>query len=268
MNTALRCCLGVLLVLVVLPVEAAEDLVLYDNFAARFIDVNKWVPGEAPGGLVGEAVREIHGHRLRLVYRAYGNLGSNMGDVGGRNALVFPDPAAVTAIEARVAVKEFEATGCAENPEPTQARARIFGAFFRLPNPRLPGSPLTLVLADIRIVRVSNATDRRNVLRVISRLFQCDDAACIQGEIIHEVDWGTLNKGESATLRIQWDDASKTFFSQRDEMAEDAHTLAAAVAFPAGSKRLEIAPVVVNCFGPPRPVSYTEAFFDDVRVNR
>lgn len=267
MSTTLRCCVGVLLVLLVLPVEAAEVLVPYDSFEAKFIDVSRWVPVESPGGLVGEAVREIHGQRLRVVYRAYGNLGTNVGDVGGRNALFFPDPAAITAIEARVAVKEFEATGCAENPEPTQARARIFGAFFRLPNPRLPGNPFTNVLADMRIVRFSNSTDRRDALRVLSRLFHCDDAACVQGEIIHEVDWGTVNKGEPAKLRIQWDDASKTFLSQRDDMAEDARALPAAIAFPGGSKRLEIAPVVVNCFGPPRPVSYTEAFFDEVRAN-
>lgn len=262
-----------LFTMVIFPAQALADLALYDDFEAEFIDTNKWIGVETPpppNGLAGEAVREIHGRpgsrKLQITYRAYGSLGSNVGDVGGRNRLLFANPAAVTAIEARIAVKKFEATGCAANPEPTQARARISGFFFRLPNPRLPDIPFTDVLADIRIVRFSNSTDGPNVLRVISRLFHCDDGACVPGVTIHSVDWGTIEKGERAKLRIQWDDASKTFISQRDDMQEDAHTLVGAVTF-AGSKRLEISPIVPNCFGPPRSVSYTEAFFDNVRVN-
>lgn len=268
MRIALGCCAALLVTLITFPMSASAELVPYDDFDAEFIDVNKWTPVESPGGLVGEAVREIHGppgsRQLHMIYRAYGGLGSDVGNTGGRNRLVFANSALVSAIEATVAVKEFEATGCSGNEEPTQARARISGFFFTLPNSRVGGT--TDVLADIRIVRLSNSTDGPNVLQVISRLFHCDEPTCFLGRTIHNVNWGTIEKGQSAKLRIQWDDASKTFISQRDDIAEVPHRLEEAETI-AGSKRLEISPIVPNCPEPPRGVSYIEAFFDDVRVN-
>ncbi|MCI0408897.1 MAG: hypothetical protein L0191_10085 [Acidobacteria bacterium] len=270
MRISLGCCAAFLIALAAFPTQAWTDLVLYDDFEAEFIDIQKWIPREDRDGLPGEAVREIHGppgsRRLHMIYRAYGGLGSNVGGVAGRNRLVFPNPAAITTIEATVTVKEFESTGCAENADAAQARIRISGFFFLLPHPNF-GGELRPVLADIRIVRFSNSTDGPGVLRVLSRLFHCNDFACFQGQIIHSVPWDTIVKGQSAKLFIQWDQTTQTFTSQRDDMVADMKTLPGAVAFPGGSRRLDIAPEVVNCFDAPRSVSYTEAFFDNVRVN-
>ncbi len=268
MKTLGSCCIALLVILVVFPAQALADLVLYDDFEAEFIDVNKWTPIEFRDGLPGEAVREIHGQRLHMIYRAYGDLGSASGGVAGRNRLQFPGQiaSAITAIEATVSVKEFEATGCEENPDAAQARARIFGIFFLLPHPDFGGA-LMPVIADIRVVRFSDSTDAPNLLRVISRLFLCDNVTCLQGAVIHTVDWGTIETARSARLFIKWDQATQTFTSQRDAMPPDVHQLTGAVTTLAGAKRLEISPEVVNCLTPPRRVSYTEAFFDNVRVN-
>lgn len=270
MRISLGCCAAFLIALAAFPTQARADLVLYDDFEAEFIDVNKWIPREDRDGLPGEAVREIHGRpgtrRLHMIYRAYGGLGTNVGGVAGRNRLVFSNPAAITAIEATVTVKEFESTGCAENQDAAQARARISGFFFLLPHPSF-GGDFRPVLADIRIVRFSNSTDSPGVLGVLSRLFHCNDFACFQGNVIHTADWGTIVKGQPAKLFISWDQSTQTFTSQRDEMVADMKTLPGAVAFPGGSRRLEISPEVVNCLDAPRSVSYTETFFDNVRVN-
>lgn len=108
MRIALGCCAALLVTLIASPTPVSAQLVLYDDFDAEFIDVNKWTPVETPRGLAGEAVREIHGRpgtrRLHMIYRAYGDLGSDVGNTGGRNRLVFANSALVSAIEATVAV--------------------------------------------------------------------------------------------------------------------------------------------------------------------
>lgn len=272
MKTVGSCCMALLVTLLVSPAQTLADLIAYDDFEGEFIDVIKWTPVESPGGLAGEAVREIHGppgsRRLHMIYRAYGNVGTNEGVVGGRNRLIFPnpgfDPTLFTAIEAKVGVKEFEATGCPGNDEPTQARARISGFFFLLPHPGF-GGELRPVLADIRIERRHDSIDPPDVLRVFSLLFLCDDFACFQGTVLDVLPLGTIQKEQSATLFIQWDQATHRWTARRDEQVAT-RMLPEAVAF-GGARRLEISPNVANCSDPPQRVSYTEAFFDDVRVN-
>ena len=259
-----------LFTMVIFPAQALADLALYDDFEAEFIDVNKWTLVEVSGGTAGELVREIHGwpghRRLHLVFRAYGNLNSNIGVVGGRNRLQFPSQnfAAINAIEARVAVKDFEATGCAENPDATQARARISGFFFTLPNPRLPGNPPTPVLADIRIERRSDSTDHPRVLQVLSVLFHCDDTNCVLGQIVESFPLGTIRQWASAELFIQWDQATQTWTARRDDLVVE-RVLPDAGPF-AGAKRLDISPSVANCPSPPRGVSHMDVLFDNVRI--
>lgn len=233
-------------------------------------DLPRTLPSVAPparSGLLGaEITHGVQSQQPSPGAAAAPLTSPNIGVVGGRNRLQFPSQnfAAINAIEARVAVKDFEATGCAENPDATQARARISGFFFTLPNPRLPGNFPTPVLADIRIERRSDSTDHPRVLQVLSVLFHCDDPSCVLGQIFESFPLGTIRQWESAELFIQWDQATQTWTARRDDLVVE-RVLLDAGPF-AGAKRLEISPNVANCPSPPRGVSHMDVLFNNVRI--
>ena len=108
----------------------------YDDFNATHIALDKWFGGEYSSALPGastEAIRQIHDHRLHLVYRSYGPTDADSGRLRNELVLMFRDPAAVTAIQAVVQVIQVETTGCPGNPEPTVALAMLGGRFFGSP---------------------------------------------------------------------------------------------------------------------------------------
>jgi hypothetical protein len=69
MKIALSSYVVFLMVLVSIPAQALEPLVLYDDFNTRLIDADKWFGSEAGDGGT-EAIRLIDRGRLRLIYLA------------------------------------------------------------------------------------------------------------------------------------------------------------------------------------------------------
>lgn len=136
---------GIIFLLVCLvgaSAQAQNPWVLYDDFNTEFMDIGKWTSSESRGvGVVLlETVRELHGNRLLLGGRAFGNTaayksppnpvpsqGTRSGDV---NAVFGVTQPSFKGLKVSVKVNEAQATGCPNyNATPTSARARLSGVF-------------------------------------------------------------------------------------------------------------------------------------------
>ncbi|MBI3304697.1 MAG: hypothetical protein HYZ72_21750 [Deltaproteobacteria bacterium] len=250
------------------PAQALEPLALYDDFNAKFIDPGKWL-GIEVGGLGREAVREIKAKKLHMAYRAQGDTNTDSGGRFGQLSLRFADPSAITAIEAVVQVTKFEATGCSSlGSSITSASARLQANFFNTDTP-ISGSRLHDVSAGILVERRSNSLDPPTVLQISAFAFECLDRSCAAFSLIGSGSLGSINKGQKARLRVQWDKDQDQFIFHRDGM-ELIIPYSVSDTEPPGlqGKVLEITHFVPNCTATPQPLGFMEVFFDNVFVNK
>jgi hypothetical protein len=260
-----------LMVLIGVPGYTAERLAPYDDFNATHIDPDKWFGGEYSPTFPSastEAIRQIQNNRLRLVYRSYGPTDSDSGRLRSELALSFRNSAAVTAIQATVQVTDAAATSCPGNPEPTIVWAMVGGRFFGTA-PSTPGDAVNDVVATIRLVGRSDATDPPDILRVRSSVNHCANAPCTAGPMLHFKDLGPVKRGERAKLRVQWDRDNHRFIFQRDDDPDVVAPYTVSDTAPPGIqvKLLDALHLVPNCTTTPRPMAFIEAWFDDVMVN-
>ena len=271
MKAVLSACAMLLMVLSGVPADALESLALYDDFNNAHIDPNRW-PVAAWGDARTEAIRKIQDQRLRLVYRSYGKTDSDSERLGHGQALFFPNPASITAIQATVQVTDAMATGCRGNPKITQSGAWLSGFFFNTATPT-PGSWVNDVQAGIRLVRNSDSTDPPDVLRAQSFVWHCMlKRGCDPLDPrtpLHWQDLGLVKLGEMSRLRVQWDRENHRFIFQRGGDPEVVAPYTVSDTAPASNSRkmVSISQVVANCTATPRPVAFIDALFDDVMVN-
>jgi hypothetical protein len=216
------CCFLVLSIpLVCIPAKAQEPLVLYDNFNSTFMDIEKWTSSESRGTGVTllETVRGLDDHRLYMVARAFGNtvpissppappvpsLGTRPGDVNS----AFGVTEVFQSLKVSVKVSRAQATGCPDfNATPTTARARLLGFYFNATNPSAtPGNRIGDVLAQVRIQRSSNSTDKPHILEVWVDVVRCLDTGCgtSSNDGLLPVQLGKIKLGQWATIQIDWD---------------------------------------------------------------
>jgi hypothetical protein len=259
-------CVVALLIFTTVPAQALESLVLYDDFhpPPSFINPDKWF-GTDFGGT--DAVREIQGTHLRMFYRAFGNTTSDIDLTFSPLQLHFQNPAAVTAIQATITVRDFEVTGCPSNPEASRVRAKLQGFFFNTGTPR-PGDATNDVNAQIRLQRRSDSTDVPGLFRVQGVVFQCTDPACNGTITLAFVDLGLASIHQPTTLLLQWDRNNHTFIFKVDGTRTAAPYTVSDTAPPSiQDKVINVQNVVANCIAAPRPVGAVDALFDDVFVN-
>lgn len=271
MKPVLPCAVMLVVVLIGVPGSAVEPLVLYDDFNATHIDPDKWFGiefGPEPRGAGTEAIRQTQDNRLRLAYRAYGRTDADTGRPRHEFALIFRNSDAVTAIQATMRVTDAATTGCPGNPEPALAWAMLGGRFFGTAA-SIPESAVNDVVASIRLVRRSDATDPPDVLRVRSSVFHCANTPCTTGSGLHFQDLGPVKRGEMVKLRVQWDRDNHRFIFQRDDAPEVVAPYTVPDTTPPGIqvKLLDAIHFVPNCTTTPRPMAFIDAMFDDVMVN-
>lgn len=243
--------------------HALEPLRPYDNFAAAPLDLSRW--------LETERVRVIRGGALNLAQRTPVTTAADSGLSFSSWNENLANPAAVTALRAKVTVNAADPAACAANPAAGQARARIIGSFFNVGTP-VPGSQLGDVLAQVRLTRFSNSTDAPGVLRVQGIVSQCTSADCAATTTIGSlVDLGTVNVGTATTVQLQWDAPAKTFLFARDGGAQSGSVVYAisdttppSVPFKQLSTRLDLP----ACASTPALQGWVDASFDNVSVNR
>lgn len=243
------------------PALALESYVLYDNFSTSPLDGNRWA--------TVERVRTVEGSAMRLVQRDGGLTTSDAGTqaVSWGDNVTRPGP--VTQLRTNLRINAVDATGCAPNPAPTQARARVLATFFNTGN-RVAGSLLGDVLAQINVQRFSDSTDAPGVLRVEANVFLCDSSDCnTGGTSLGGASLGTLDVGVNTLLQIEWDRANKQFLFSRDGATAVAAPYTVDDSTSPGNdiKAVGTRTVVASCASAPRAFGSVDARFDNVSVN-
>lgn len=243
--------------------HALEPLRPYDNFGSTPLDPARW--------LDGERVRNTQAGALRLMQRQGGGTAGDAGLSFSTFNENLANPAAVTALRAKVTVHAVEPAACASNPAAGQSRARIIGGFFNTGTPT-PGSQLGDVTAQVRVTRLSNSADPAGVLRVQGLVALCTTADCNGVSVIgNTVDLGTVNVGQATTVQLQWDQGGKSFLFARDGGAfsgsvgyTENDSSPPGVLFRQLSTRLDLP----NCQAAGRAYGSVDASFDNIAVNK
>jgi hypothetical protein len=245
-------------------VQAAETLVLYDNFNATLINPDKWIGGEF--GKAREVLRAIQNSQLRL-------LNSNYGIWNCSTRLDLMEPSNITTIRATVSVNKFQAIGCGLNPNYySGAAAYITGYFFNTGTPR-PGDATNDIRARIGIQAYTNTSDQPQDLQVIAYITKCTNSDCTATTTITRKNLGTASPAQRVALYIKWDKLNHRFIFQRDSQPK-VYAPYDVVKYPDKSlpgiivRRLEVRGDAANCTESPRPVGFTDAFFDNVYINQ
>jgi hypothetical protein len=271
MKPVLQCVVVLAVVLIGVPGYTAERLAPYDDFNTTHLNPDKWFGGEYSPAFPNastEAIRQLQDHRLRLVYRSYGQTDADSGRLRSELVLMFRNPAAVTAIEATVQVTDMATTDCPGNPESTEIWANLGGRFFGSPPSTSEGEVRDMV-AFIGIVGMSGATGPPDVLQARAIVFLCANRPCTAGMQLHRRDLGPVKRGESTRLRVRWDQDKHQFIFQRDDVPEVFAPYAVSDTAPPGIavKLLDAMLFVPKCAAMPRPMAFIVAWFDDVMVN-
>ena len=264
-------------------VQAHQPFVLYDNFNSEFMDIEKWVTSERrdTGVMILESVRELHGGRLHMMGRAFGNmiqnppalptpLGTRAGDVNSSFGLV----KVFQSLKVSVKVNDVEVTGCPDiNTAASSSRARLVAFFFNageitpLPEPpTLPGR-INDVLVQIRIQRSSNSTDKPRLLEVWAEVVRCTDPPCVGGELIPPVLLGNIMLGQWATIGVDWDIDNSQFKLNLNKEPTIPVTYPWPV-YPVSSpgNTLGVANRIANCPADERAMGYVDAAFENLFV--
>jgi hypothetical protein len=214
-----------LLCLVGISAQAQNTWVLYDDFNSEFLDIGKWTTSERRDGgvMILESLRELHGGRLHMLGRTFGNttpnpnppyyFGTRAGDVNSS----FGMGKVFQSVSVSVKVNDVEVTGCPDlNNFPSSSRARLVSFFFNAgpitPLPTPPGRTND-VLGQIRIQRNSNSTDKPQLLEVWADVARCTDANCIgaSSDGLAPLSLGNIMLGQWANIQIDWDKLNRQF---------------------------------------------------------
>lgn len=271
--------------LVSISAQAQNSLVLYDDFNSEFMDIGKWTSSESRGVGVTllETVRELHGNRLLLVARAFGNtvpissppippvpsLGTRPGDVNSG----FGVTQVFQTMKVSVKVSDVKVVGCPDfNATPTTARARLLGFYFNATNPSAtPGNRIGDVLVQVRIQRSSNSTDKPQILEVWADVLRCTDQGCsfAVSDGKPSVLLGKIMLGQWATVQIDWDGGRYFNLMLNKEPPVVYEIPSSWAVYPVSSpwNALGVSNrLAANCPADERAMGYVEAEFDNLFV--
>jgi hypothetical protein len=178
------------------------------------------------------------------------------------------DPAAVTAIQAAVQVTAVATTGCPGHSENTVAWATLGGRFFGSAAATPEGEVKDRV-AVMGIIGVSGATGPPDVFQARAVVFYGANRPCTAGMPLPRRDLRSVNRGETARLRVQWDRDNHRFICQRDDASAVFAPSAGSDTDPPASAAtwVDARHVVPNWTATPRPMACIDAWFDEMMVN-
>jgi hypothetical protein len=188
-----------------------QPLVLYDNFNGPQIDPAKWDDWANTFGM-REAIRELsppyqgqgNNGRLRIFEKSYSWTGNDDSVDYGWFGLRFTNPASVTEISASITVNSASISECQTNPSTGVVRAGIHGRFFNY-----GGQQDQDVGAEISLTRESS--NPTGALRVDA------DYASMDGTASQYQTLGYVSPGQTAKLRMKWDQPNHQFVFQLNE---------------------------------------------------
>ena len=187
-----------------------KPLVLYDDFNGSRIDPNKWNDWMATFGTL-ESVRELsppyqgqgNNGRLHMFQRAYSWTGNDDGIEYGWIGLFFAkNPAAINELSFTVAVNGATATDCQSNPSASSSVwVGFVGRFFNYGAGQDDSQDV-----DTRITLTRVSADVGSPLTVT--------AGYGSGVASDERTLGFISLGQTAKLRVKWDQANHQFIFQ------------------------------------------------------
>jgi hypothetical protein len=263
--------------LVGISAQAQTPLELYDDFNSEFMDIGKWwtAPDLPDSGVVIlESVREIHGGRLHMMCRAFGNINPlYSGVLRGEVNSYFGMGKVFQGLKVSIKVNDIEVTGCPDtNTTPSNTRARLVGFFFNaVKSTPTPGNRTDDILAQVRIFRRSDSTDKPQVLEVLADVTRCPTSACPgpTPDSPATVLLGKINLGQWATIEIDWDKDNQQFYFSLNNLPT------VSVLYPSGWKHYPVSsPLsflgasnrIANCPSADRALAFVEAEFDNLFV--
>jgi len=259
-----------LVCLVGISAQAQNPWVLYDDFNSEFMDIEKWATTERRDGgvMILEYVRELHGGRLHMMGRAFGNTttpysGTRAGDVSSS----FGMGKVFQSLEVSVKVNDVEVTGCPRN-NTSSSRARLFTFFFNdmfeKPN---PGNRIGDVAVQFRIQRSSISTDKPQLLEVWADILRCGDVLCNVGSGGSSVSLGKIMLGQWATIGVDWDIGNKRFNLNLNKEPTIVVPYTWKV-YPVSSpyNALGVANRIANCPAEERAMGFIDAEFENLFV--
>lgn len=239
--------------------RAAEPYTVYENFSTVDIEASRW--------LQLERTRLVRNGALNMVQRDLGNQLSDTGRNGTTFATPFVGGSAIRQMRADIAVGELTATGCAQNPAPSEASARLAGTFFNAAGTS-PGNRTSDVEAQVRVVRLSS--DPPGQLRIEGLVLQCTSADCASFTVLGQPGLGLAATGDRLTLQVDWDADNNRFLFYRLPQSQVVVPYALPdTAAPSQARRvMETRTVLANCFSGPRTEGVADVRFDNVQVNQ
>jgi len=263
--------------LVAISAQAQNPWVLYDDFNSEFMDIGKWNAFQRTdaGVVILEYVRELHGGRLCLMSRAFGNTGTPYSGVRAADINAnFSVGNSFKSLKASVKVNDVEVTGCDINPNASNSRARLLGFFFNAKKEvPTPGNRIDDVLAQIRIQRSSDSTDKPQILEVWADVVRCTNSDCSAANPDGNppVLLGNVKLGQWATIEIDWNGNLQFNFMLNKEPPIVYDILYGGwnvyqVGNPAGT--LSVSHRIASCPSDERAVGLIDAEFDNLFVIR
>lgn len=251
-----------------LPAEAShEAFELYDDFSSPTILSRRWSGGETPGGL--EVARIVRMGQLMMRLRREGDTASDSGTPGiTANRLSHPNPSAVDQIQADFTVQSVTLTTCEANVSLGRSRpAGLALARFNDGTSTGPGDRTGDHVASVAAQRSSNAGASR-ALSVVASWSRCADPECSTNDFITATTLGTVQIGQTFTIRVIWDEPNNQFLYGLNDGENASLTYDVSDTAPAAAP---IASVVVaqepqNCTTGPTAADSISAV-DNVMVN-
>lgn len=256
---------------------AQAEFMVYDNFASKMIDPEKWQGVSLEGGFGSPSTQFVRAAQfggLRLVLDSYGGTGSDSGAPGTRQGLAVRQLTPfITGLEARVTVLGAAAQDCAANLSGGAAQARLIGSFF---NDDTSPDPVTNAIGNVLgIFALSRITDQTQA--IAANLARCTTADCAVAEILpgtsvvtFAMPWSTFRP---VVMRMSWDQAGHFVrFVASTGGATETHDIAypqSDVDPPAGFdfKQVRVQNFTENCTTGRRR-NHIDALIDDVKVQR
>jgi hypothetical protein len=203
-------------VLAVVAVAHTQSLATYDDFDGSFINPAKWSvfaacatvslnPSVQPQNPTAyDCVREQRDDVLRLGLRAYSSNTSDTGILFSGSGVQFRNPGPINTIRVKTTINSFSTQGCPANSEPAHPQFLISGRYFNAGS----GTFQDDVQAYVMIERTSDDLSLpQTILRVGAFM-------SIGSAFFNNVDLGTIQTGEEATLTLTWKRDNKAFVAQ------------------------------------------------------
>lgn len=202
-----------------------------------------------------------------MALTTYGDVTSNSGDRSGRFGLSFPNPTPITAMQAKVIVKQAMAQDCPANPAVSRARAQLIGAFFNDGTGPGAGNRIGDILAGIQKEQSHDGFLMRAFIN------RCTDSGCSRSSpVVSQTFTAPWQIGKADTLFMQWDPANNRFLyelnpgTSREESITLTYTLSDSLPAVTNFKSIRASNNGANCTAG-RTKVVVAALFDNVKLN-